>query len=261
MIRGCIFDLSGSIVDRYSLTQFLSLKKAFLNNGIHVNNQLIFKDIGKNKKCHIIDILVNKDITNQWIKLKKYRPTKKDSDLLLNEYNDIQLNYSKNLISILPETKNCINFLKNKNIRTGATTEFNKENMNIIKNKLEFNNIFLDNYVSSTCINKQLRPYPNMINKNLEILNIANPRKVIKVDDSIIGIQEGINANCITVAVARWSINMGIHNIQDAFELSDFDIYGNLKKSREILNETGADYVINTLDELPPLINKLNLKK
>ena len=100
-----------------------------------------------------------------------------------------------------------------------------------------------------------------MINKNLEILNIANPRKVIKVDDSIIGIQEGINANCITVAVARWSINMGIHNIQEAFELSDFDIYGNLKKSREILNETGADYVINTLDELPPLINKLNLKK
>ena len=133
--------------------------------------------------------------------------------------------------------------------------------MDIIKNKLEFNNIFIDNYVSSTCINKPSRPYPHMINKNLEILNIANPQTVIKVDDTLVGIQEGINANCITVAVARWSVNMGIHNIQDAFELSDFDVYRNLIKSREILNESGADYVINTLDELPPLINKLNLKK
>ena len=97
--------------------------------------------------------------------------------------------------------------------------------------------------------------------ENLEILNIANPQTVIKVDDTLVGIQEGINANCITVAVARWSVNMGIHNIQDAFELSDFDVYRNLIKSREILNESGADYVINTLDELPPLINKLNLKK
>ena len=99
-----------------------------------------------------------------------------------------------------------------------------------------------------------------MINKNLEMLNIANPRKVIKVDDTLVGIQEGINAECITVAVARWSVNMGINNIQDAFEFSDFDVYENLKKSREILNGSGADYVINTLDELPPLINKLNLK-
>ena len=122
MIRVCIFDLGGTIVDRYSLTPFLSLKKAFLNNGIHVNNQLIFKDMGKNKKDHIIDILVNKDITNQWINLKKYRPTKKDSELLFNEFNDIQLDYSKNLITILPETKNCISFLKNKNIKIGATT-------------------------------------------------------------------------------------------------------------------------------------------
>ena len=261
MIRGCIFDLGGTIVDRYSLTPFLSLKKAFLNNGIHVNNDIIFKDMGKSKKDHIIDILINKDITNQWINLKKYRPTKKDSELLFNEFNDIQLDYSKNLITILPETKNCIDFLRNKNIKIGATTGFNKENMNIIKNKLEFNNIFIDNYVSSSCIDKPSRPHPHMINKNLEMLNIANPRKVIKVDDTLVGIQEGINANCITVAVARWSVNMGINNIQDAFEFSDFDVYGNLKKSREILNDSGADYVINTLNELPYLINKLNLKK
>ena len=44
MIRACIFDLGGTIVDRYSLTPFLSLKKVFRNYNISVTNKLIFKE-------------------------------------------------------------------------------------------------------------------------------------------------------------------------------------------------------------------------
>jgi len=39
MIRACIFDLGGTIVDRYSLTPFLSLKKVFRNYNISVTKQ------------------------------------------------------------------------------------------------------------------------------------------------------------------------------------------------------------------------------
>ena len=67
MIRACIFDLGGTIVDRYSLTPFLSLKKVFNNHNISVTNQLIFKDMGKNKKDHLIDILSDQKIMYQWI--------------------------------------------------------------------------------------------------------------------------------------------------------------------------------------------------
>lgn len=47
------------------------------------------------------------------------------------------------------------------------------------------------------------RPRPFMIHKNLENLNIRNPIQVIKIDDTIVGIEEGLNADCITVGVAR----------------------------------------------------------
>ena len=39
MIRACIFDLGGTIVDRYSLTPFLSLKKIFRDYNISVTNK------------------------------------------------------------------------------------------------------------------------------------------------------------------------------------------------------------------------------
>ena len=66
MIRACIFDLGGTIVDRYSLTSFLSLQKIFANKKIHVNNNLIFKDMGIDKRDHIFKIISHKNISKQW---------------------------------------------------------------------------------------------------------------------------------------------------------------------------------------------------
>lgn len=45
MIKACIFDLGGTIVDRFSITPLLSLKNTFQRQGIFVNDKLIFKDM------------------------------------------------------------------------------------------------------------------------------------------------------------------------------------------------------------------------
>ena len=128
------------------------------------------------------------------------------------------------MIDILPETKQCMAYLDFNYIKTGCTTGFNKENMDIIKRKLERNSIFLDSYVSSTCLDTQSRPYPYMIQENMNRLNIRNPRSVIKIDDTAIGIQEGQNAYCWTVGVDRWSSNMKILTIVEAYNLELYQL-------------------------------------
>ena len=41
MIRACIFDLGGTIVDKYSLSPFRSFNGAFKKNKINIRNALI----------------------------------------------------------------------------------------------------------------------------------------------------------------------------------------------------------------------------
>tara|TARA_Y100000996_G_C22427653_1_gene604215 strand:+ start:27 stop:809 length:783 start_codon:yes stop_codon:yes gene_type:complete len=260
MIRACIFDLGGTIVDRYSITPLLSLKKIFENRKIYVNNKLIWKDMGMNKKEHITNIVKDGYVSNQWTKRYKDYPDDFDINTLFNEFNEIQYKYSDEMIDILPETKQCMDYLDFNYIKTGCTTGFNKENMDIIKRKLERNSIFLDSYVSSSCLDKPSRPFPFMIEKNLENLEISDPKQVIKLDDTEIGIREGNNAGCITIGVARWSINMKIIDIEDAYGYSIFELQEKLKESRKMLKDSGADYVIDTLDELPRIIEKINYK-
>ncbi len=140
--------------------------------------------------------------------------------------------------------------------------------MNIALELLKKHDIVPDVAVSSTCMyntNREMigRPCPYMIYNIMDELNISDPKKILKVDDTCVGIQEGKNAGCLTVGVARWSINMGITKEEDLHNLSDKTIKEKLKKSRNILLKEDPTYLINTLDELQYCLDPLylNLKK
>ena len=97
-----------------------------------------------------------------------------------------------------------------------------------------------------------------MIHKNMMDLAINNPRNIIKISNSVSGIKEGIRAGCWNVGVARWSIHMNIYDISEAYSLRSRELQSNLDNSCNTLEKAGADFVINTLDELPTIIQHLN---
>jgi len=256
MIKACIFDLGGTIVDRYSLTSLLSLKKLFLNRGITLPMKHFLND---NKRGNILNILNDEIISKKWLKRYNDYPDDFDVKILFNEFDRYQSELSENVIDILPETKECIHYLNFNYIKTGCTTDFNEESVKHIKNKLDQNYLFFDSYVPHIA-NKPSRPNPYMIHENMNLLGISNPKEVMKIDDSILGIEEGKNAGCITVGVARWSIHMNIMSLKDSYEIGESEIREKLKHSRNVLREGGADYVIDTLEELPRVIESINYK-
>ena len=113
-----------------------------------------------------MNILRNPIIFKQW----DQKVNDKDISSLMKNHNKIQNEYSDKMIDILPETKECIHTLQFNGIKIGCTTDFDSQNMNIIRNKLSKNRINLDSYVSSTCFDKPSRPHPSMIQRNMELL-------------------------------------------------------------------------------------------
>ena len=259
-IRLAIFDLGGTIVDKYSLSPFISLKQAFQRKRIRVNNHLIYKDMGMNKHEHIEEILNDKYISRNWFKLYGQYP---NSNCVMSVYDEFikQMNEGIKKIDILPETKSCIKWLGENNISTGATTGFSKPIMNAVKEKLIDEQIYIDKYISSTCLGKPGRPNPHMMNEIINSLSISDPRRVIKIDDSVVGLQEGKNAGAITVGVAKYSTNMKMTEYDQDKNMSKEEYVERLKCSREALWSTKPDYVIDSLNELPRIINHINSER
>ena len=106
----------------------------------------------------------------------------------------------------------------------------------------------------------------------MEIMKIDNPKHIIKIDDTCVGIQEGKNAGCWTVGVARWSVNMEVTSIDELNNMNQLTYnednrYGNYRilrdkidKSKEILRSENPDFVIQTLEGLPNVIKMINNK-
>ena len=274
IIKACIFDLSGTIIDRYSITPLLSLQKAFIKRGVKVDGNIIRKDMGIAKREHIHKLLNNKTIQNDWLKNNKLNGITKEE--LYKDFKKIQKIETIERMKQIPEVLNCYRYLRDNNISIGVTTGFDKKQTELVKSLLETNNIYLDSYVSSTCLKSQKgRPEPFMIFKNMENLDINYSRQIIKIDDTVSGIKEGLNADCITVGVARWSTYMNINSRKEMLELdntiiNNYHVYvknrelleKKLRYSKEVLKESGAHYVIETLDELPKIVEHINnLKK
>jgi len=257
-IRLAVFDLGGTIVDRYSLSSFIALKYAFKRKRINVHNNLIYKDMGINKRKHIEGILNNKYIKRNWFKLYGQYPTSSSVMSVYDEFITYQIGEGIKNIEILPETKKCIQWLKDNNISTGVTTEFSRPIMSALREKLIDEDIHLDKYVSSTCLGKPGRPNPHMMSEIINSLSISNPQRVIKIDDTCVGLLEGKNAGALTIGVAKWSKNMKMTEYNQEKNMTKEEYVERLKNSREALWSANPDYVIDSLDELPRIINHIN---
>ena len=73
------------------------------------------------------------------------------------------------------------------------------------------------------------------------------------------GIKEGKMAKCWTVGTTRWSTNMFVKDIDE--EIDKNELIFKIRESRRILRDSNPDYIINTLDELPKIIDILGFYK
>jgi len=214
--------------------------------------------MGLNKIDHI-DKICNKPIViKDWYKKYNRIINDEDKEDLYNKFLKIQKRETIENMKIIPETYDVIKKLKERNIKIGSTTGFDKEQMERVKSILKSNGIELDSYVSSTCLDKPGRPFSYMIHENMNRLNISSPKNVIKLDDTNSGIREGINAGCWTIGVSRWSVYMNVNDYSEINYLSTDNLINKIENSKKTLQKSGPNMIINDLRELPKIIDNIN---
>ena len=273
MIKGVIFDLSGTIIDKYSLSSFINLRKAFLSKRIDLYPNMLIKDVGKKKLNHIYSISNTYDFKYQF--LNQHGRRHYDNDLLdiygnfcylqqlsLQQLSLQQLSLKTN-VDIIPGAEDTLKMLKDRNIKIGIATDFNEQHMDSGIDILKRYGIQIDSAVSTSCLAKVTRPNTDMIKLNMKQMGFDDPKHILKVDSTCLGIEEGLKACCLTVAVPRWSASMGVHSYKCLEELEDPDNFGKLRgkliMSREILYNSNPYYMINDLKLLEQCLEPNNI--
>jgi phosphonoacetaldehyde hydrolase len=258
-INCILFNWNGTLIDPYSIGITKTLSDVFRINGIIMTPSLVRQYLGLNIDLHISNILSETEINNKWVTFYKDKPTLQNINELVKKYEKIYENNINYYCDIIPNVKEIFDIIKKNNISIGITTNVSNNINNIIVKKLETNNIKLDNIVCSEDINNSSRPNPFMIYENMKNLNIQTINSVIKVDNNIYGIKEGINAGCWTVGIYKYSSYNIIYD-NEMININEKEKKLIEDKTKNKLINAGADFVIPDITYLPEIIEKINTK-
>lgn len=257
-VEGVIFDWAGTTVDFGCFAPVNALLQVFESKGIEVTMDEARAPMGMLKWDHIKTMLEMKRINNIWREKYSRDFDEEDVNTLHSEFEPLLISslsmYSKPLLGVVEVAKE----LRDNGIVVGSTTGYTDKMMEAVLEGSRKNGYEPDFWITPDSTNSYGRPYPYMIFKNIEALQLSSVWKVVKVGDTKADIQEGINAGVWPVGTVIGSSEMGLSS--EEFEnLSENKKNDAIKSTEEVFFRTGADFTINTLNELPELIKKINL--
>ncbi len=106
------------------------------------------------------------------------------------------------------------------------------------------------------------RPYPHMVFQNMVNLGLYPVQSVVKVDDTVDGILEGLNAGTWTIGLAKTGNYMAMTEEElSSLEQSDPKRYNEmLRAAQKKLSDAGANYVVDDITQVPAVIQDINLR-
>ena len=240
-INAVIFDWAGTTVDFGSTSPVSAFMEAFRRAGIEVTDEETRAPMGLLKRDHIRTMLRMPRIAKAWQDRYGRAPNADDVEALYSDFEPALMAVLPQHCDIKPHVLEAVATLRDKGIKIGSTTKAGYSP---------------DMLVTADDTGGFGRPWPYMVFENMKRLGLQDVRKIVKVGDTVSDMKEGKNAGLITVGVTEGSSIIGLDK-KSWESLSEMDQFALRKKARETFFANGADFVIDTMAELPKLIEAI----
>jgi phosphonoacetaldehyde hydrolase len=262
-LKAAILDWSGTTADAHVLAPAVVFCEVFAKHGVPISMQEARAPMGLRKDLHIGKILEMSAVRDRWTKAKGRAPVAADVDALFADFVPMQVAVLGRYSALIPGTVEAVAELRGKlGLKIGITTGFTRV---MVAKLLE--DAAKQGFVPDTCVagddvpnNLGFRPAPFMVMQNLMQLGGVFPvHAVVKVDDTLGGIGEGLNAGCWTVAVSDFSNYTDIDSLEQWERMSPAERRARQDRARKILVEqSGAHYVVDSITDLPAVCRHIN---
>ncbi len=257
-ITAIIFDWAGTTVDFGSCAPILAFQRLFLDQGVEIEVSEARAPMGLEKRDHIAALLNMPRIAEAWKVVHGQPANEADIDRLYQDFIPYQLKAVPQCSDLIPGALETFKDLRARNIKIGSNTGYASMMMPELIEKAAQQGYVPDCIVTASDVTRG-RPYPDMLWKNLIQLNVSDIKTVVKVDDTVVGIYEGLNAGCWTVGLAVSGNEVGL-SYQDWQNCSSEEQEQLKAKAYSKMQSSGAHYVIDTIADLPKVLDQIEAR-
>ncbi len=259
-VKGVVLDWSGTIADAYVLAPAVVFVEAFKNQGVAVSMLEARGPMGLRKDLHIKAMSEDPVIAERWKGIHGKYPNQKDVDRMFKDFVPMQLKVLRKYTTLLPGAAKCSIELRKRGIKIGSSTGFLRAMVEILAADAKKQGFVMDAAVAGDDVVHGARPKPFMVFRNMDLMDVHPVQSIVKVDDTTSGIGEALEAGCWGVGVSLYSNYMNINSLAEAKKMPKKEIARRNGLTKEILQQAGAHYVVDSIAELPKVIDDINIR-
>lgn len=255
-IKAVILDWAGTVVDHGSRAPMGAFVRAFAEFGVVITIADARGPMGMAKRDHIREVGRTPSVDAAWRARHGHAMTEAEIDAVMAVFEPMNVASVEAHAGFIPGALDALGILRARGIRIGATTGYTRPIMDVLAPIAARGGYEPELTVCAGDLPAG-RPSPLMMWHAMAQMGVWPARCVVKVDDTEPGIGEGREAGTWTVGLALSGNMCG---------LSEAELASLAPAAKAEIRETatrafeacGADFVIDSLADLPPVIDTIN---
>jgi phosphonoacetaldehyde hydrolase len=257
-LEAVVFDWAGTTVDHGCMAPVASFLEVFRRRGVPITVAEARVPMGTHKRRHIELITQMDAVIERWRLVHGRPPNGADVDAMFAEFVPLQIACLEENAEPIDGCVDVVRALRERGLKIGSTTGFTREMMDVLLPAARQRGYAPDLTVTATDVPAG-RPYPFMCLKNVIDLRLSSVEVCVKVDDTIAGIEEGLNAGMWTIGVVLTGNEIGLSKKDlDALDPTVRSVLA--AGARVRMQRAGAHYVIDGIADLIPCLDDIEMR-
>jgi phosphonoacetaldehyde hydrolase len=257
-LKAVVLDWAGTAVDFGCLAPVGAFLEVFRARGVEVELSWAREPMGTHKRDHLARMCAMPGLAARWLAARGQAPTEADIDAMYHDLEPLALEALPRYAAPVPGLLAAIADLRARGLRIGSTTGYNRAMLDRLVEAAGAHGYRPDSHVAASEVPAG-RPAPYMAWTAVMRLGIVEVQSCVKIGDTVVDVEEGLNAGMWSVGVAATGNEIGLDLA--AFEALDAtDRAARVEAARGRLRAAGAHLVVDSAAELPAVIDVLEAR-
>jgi phosphonoacetaldehyde hydrolase len=254
-IQAVLLDWAGTTMDYGCMAPAVVFQEVYKRQGVPITMEEARAPMGAHKRVHIQKIGQLDTVRGRWQQKHGRAPNDDDVTRMFADFVPLQLECLSQYSAMIPGALEAVAAMRKRGMKIGSTTGYLKEMMAINQRDAKRQGYEPDSTVCASDVPAG-RPYPYMCLQNVINLQVSPVEACVKIDDTVPGIEEGLNAGMWTIGLAVSGNEIGLP-LDEVKKLDPADFARRRQRAYDRMYQVGGHYVVDSIADVMPCLDAI----